>query len=83
MISIPKQGASDKEKEALSRLTEKVSISELEEIEEGNETDDFWEMLGGQDEYFTLPRTQVRFIQTRHTTILPTKPCKEPQRLFI
>ena len=60
-----------------------MSISELEEIEEGNETDDFWEMLGGQDEYFTLPRTQVRFIQTRRTTILQYKPCKELLRLFV
>ena len=59
----------------MSRLTEKVSISELEEIEEGNETDDFWELLGGQDEYFTLPRTQVRFIQTRHTKLL-ARSCK-------
>lgn len=53
------KGGSDKEKEALQRLAEKVGISDIEELEEGDESDDFWEALGGQDEYFTLPRTQV------------------------
>ena len=53
-------GGSDKEKEALSRLAEKIGISDIEELEEGGESDEFWEALGGQDDYFTLPRTQVR-----------------------
>ena len=53
------QGGSDKEKEALQYLVEKFGIGEVDDINEGDETDEFWEHLGGQEDYFTLPRTQV------------------------
>ena len=54
------KGGDTKEMEALQKLAEKIGATEIETIEEGSESDEFWEILGGQDEYFTLPRTNVR-----------------------
>ena len=54
------KGGDAKEMEALQKLAEKIGATEIETIEEGSESDEFWEILGGQDEYFTLPRTNVR-----------------------
>jgi len=51
------KGGDAKEMEALQKLAEKIGATEIETIEEGSESDEFWELLGGQDEYFTLPRT--------------------------
>lgn len=51
------RGSDDKEKAALSIFAEKIGAAgSIEEADEGSESDDFWEILGGKDEYFTLPR---------------------------
>ena len=31
----------------------------ITELEEGSESDDFWHILGGEDEYFKLPQKGV------------------------
>ena len=56
------RGSDDKEKAALSIFAEKIGAAgSIEEADEGSESDDFWEILGGKDEYFTLPRKSVGF----------------------
>merc|ERR1719402_1901440 len=51
------RGSDAKEKEALNRFAELIGAHEsIDEFDEGSESDDFWELLGGQDEYFKLPR---------------------------
>merc|ERR1719213_876190 len=49
------KGGDDKEMEALQKLAEKIGATEIETIEEGAESDEFWELLGGQDEYSSCP----------------------------
>ncbi|CAG5104331.1 Oidioi.mRNA.OKI2018_I69.chr1.g1201.t1.cds [Oikopleura dioica] len=54
-------GADDKEKEALTAFAAKIGADgNITEINEGEESDEFWDFLGGQEEYFKLPRKQEK-----------------------
>ena len=55
-------GASDAEKVALQKLAEKFGITDITDVDEGDENDEFWDALGGKEEYFTLPRTNASIL---------------------
>jgi len=59
------KGSNEKEKESLRVLADRFGISEIKEIEEEDEDDEFWEILGGKEEYFTLPRTNNKPVPPR------------------
>mmetsp|Transcript_8068 Transcript_8068/g.14597 ORF Transcript_8068/g.14597 Transcript_8068/m.14597 type:complete len:823 (+) Transcript_8068:52-2520(+) len=44
-------GANDAEKDTASAIAEILKVGEITVVEEGGEADDFWEALGGKDEY--------------------------------
>ena len=58
-----KRGGDEKEKTALEKFAELIGASEnIDEISEGSESDDFWDLLGGEAEYFKLPKKGVSII---------------------
>ena len=57
-----KRGGDEKEKAALEKFAELIGANEnIEEFKEGEESDDFWDLLGGEAEYFKLPKKGVSF----------------------
>jgi len=51
------RGGDGKEKAALEKFAELIGANEnIEEFKEGEESDDFWDLLGGEAEYFKLPK---------------------------
>jgi len=51
------RGSDPKEKDALNRFADMVGAQgNFTELEEGSESDEFWDILGGEDEYFKLPQ---------------------------